>query len=347
MNPPKDESFWGWARYFLEDHLPLQRGVSPHTVSTYRTAFRQFKQFLDEQPGRSDSRRFELSSAEPELLLDFLSWLTRPRPKGLGVSATTRNLRLAALRSFFRFLELYSPEDDSRWRRLRQLPTKRQMRKRMDYLEPCEIEHLFAVIPADTADGFRDLTLLAFLYNTGARASEAAGLRTADLNLTGHSPTARFLAKGRVVRQVPLWSTTAELLERYIQEFRRRPHLTAEAFVFINQRGGQLTRWGIGRRIGHYIAEAAKSSRTLRTKKLSTHSIRHTTAIHLIETGADVHVVRTWLGHKSISSTDRYLEMDLEPQRELLAGFTPPAVLNNHLKSEPTDEPAEDWFDEL
>lgn len=347
MKPPEDGSFWSWSRYFLEDHLPLQRGVSPHTVATYRTAFRQFKQFLDQRLGRPDSRRFELSSTEPQLLLDFLAWLTRPSPGGLGVSAITRNLRLAALRSFFRFLELYSPADDSRWRRLRQLPTKRETRKRMDYLEPCEIEHLFTVIPTETADGFRDLALLAFLYNTGARASEAAGLRTADLNLAGHSPTARFLAKGRVVRQVPLWNTTAELLERYIQEFRRRPRLTAEAFVFINQRGGQLTRSGIGRCIGRYLAEAAKSSRTLRAKKLSTHSIRHTTAIHLIETGADVHVVRTWLGHKSISSTDRYLEMDLEPQRELLASFTPPAVLNKHLKSEPTEKPAEDWFDEL
>lgn len=344
---PQDENFWSWVRYFLEDHLPLQRGVSPHTVTTYRTAFRQFKRFLDEQPDPSESRNFKLSSTEPQLLLDFLAWLTRPRPQGLGVSATTRNLRLAALRSFFRFLELYSPTDDRKWQRLRQLPTKRETRKRMDYLEPCEIEYLFSVIPAETTEGFRDLTLLAFLYNTGARASEAAGLRTADLNLSGHSPTARFLAKGRVVRQVPLWGTTAELLDRYIQEFRRRPRLTAEAFVFINQRGGQLTRWGIGRRVSHYLTEAARSSRTLRAKKLSTHSIRHTTAIHLIETGADVHVVRTWLGHKSISSTDRYLEMDLEPQRELLASFTPPAVLNNHLKSEPTEEPAEDWFDEL
>lgn len=347
MKPPDDQILWSWARYFLEDHLPLQRGVSPHTVATYRTAFRQFKRFLEKRLGQPESRRFKLSSTDPQIMLDFLAWLTHPSPKGLGVSATTRNLRLAALRSFFRFLELYSPADDTRWRRLRQLPTKREVRKRADYLELCEIEHLFQVVPADTADGFRDLTLLAFLYNTGARASEAAGLRVADLSLSGPSPTARFLAKGRVVRQVPLWSTTAELLTRYIGEFRRRPLLQAEAFVFINQRGGQLTRWGVGRRVHHYLAEAAKSSRTLRAKKLSTHSIRHTTAIHLIESGADVHVVRTWLGHKSITSTDRYLEMDLEPQRELLASFTPPSVLNSHLKSEPAEEPADDWLDEL
>ena len=347
MKLPNDEIFWSWARYFLEEYLPLQRGVSSHTIATYRTAFRQFKQFLDEQLGQSESRGFKLSSTQTEILLDFLAWLTQPKPRGLGVSATTRNLRLAALRSFFRFLELYSAGDDNQWRRFRQLPTKREVRKTADYLEPCEIELLFKVIPADSADGFRDLTLLAFLYNTGARASEAAGLRTADLHLSGPSPTARFLAKGQVVRQVPLWGTTAELLARYMTEFRRRPLLKAKAFVFINQRGGHLTRWGVGRRLSYYLAEAAKSSRTLRAKKLSTHSIRHTTAIHLIESGVDVHVVKTWLGHRSISSTDHYLEMDLEPQRDLLASFTPPSILNRHLKSEPTDECIKDWLDEL
>lgn len=347
MKLPNEENFWSWARYFLEEYLPLQRGVSSHTTATYRTAFRQFKRFLDERLGPSVSREFKLSSTETQILLDFLAWLTHPNPKGLGVSATTRNLRLAALRSFFRFLELHSPSDDSRWRRFRQLPTKREVRKTADYLEPCEVELLFKVIPAHTADGFRDLTLLAFLYNTGTRASEAAGLRTADLCLSGQSPTARFLAKGRVVREVPLWDSTAKLLARYLNEFRRRPLSQANAFVFINQRGGQLTRWGVGRRVSRYLSEAAKSSRTLRAKNLSTHSIRHTTAIHLIESGVDVHVVKTWLGHRSISSTDHYLEMNLEPQRDLLASFTPPSILNSHLKSEPSEESVEDWFDEL
>lgn len=345
MKVPETQELWPWVRVFLEEFLPIQRGASPNTISCYRTAFRQFKAFLLQRMGGSKTQALDLVALEPSLLLDFLGWLESS--EGPGVGPVTRNLRLAALRSFFRFLELYSPTGDpTRWQRLRHLPAKREGRKTPDYLELFELEKVFREVPASTRDGFRDLAVLSFLYNTGARASEAAGLRVTDLTLDTRFPQARFIAKGRVRRVCPLWPHTAKLLDRYIEKFRRRPRPGAEAYVFINQRGGGLTRSGVRRRAAHYISLAAKTTPSLRGKKLSVHSIRHTTAIHLIESGADVHVVRTWLGHRSTKSTDRYLNMDLEPYRELLGSFTPPSILVE-VTEEPADKPITEWLEEF
>lgn len=345
MKPPEGEVLWPWVRFFLEEHLPVQRGVSPNTVASYRTGFSQFKRFLLGRMSRAAMNGFELSSFEPALLLEFLGWLEDPQG-GLGVSATTRNVRAATMRSFARFLELYSStqEETTRWFRLRHLPAKREMRRKADHLERRELERVFEAIPSTSPDGFRDLTLLAFLYNTGARASEVAGLRRADLRLDSRSPSARFMAKGQTVRGCPLWRITADLLERYLKDFRRRPSPAAEAFVFINQRGGRLTRSGVARRVQHYIGLAGQTTPSLRAKRLSVHSIRHTTAVHLIESGADIHVVKTWLGHRSTRSTDRYIDMELEPQRQLLERFVPPAAL-----STPASARADDaiWLEDL
>lgn len=325
LRPPESDRVWPWVRYFLEEVLPHHRGLSPHTAASYRTAFRHLREYLQERCDPSELARLRLETLQPPLLLGFLGWLEAPG--GRGVSASTRNCRLAALRSFFRCLELHrGPEEVARWQRLRRLPFKRAGRGTTDPLELAEIERVLSVVPARTRDGFRDLALLALLYNTGARASEVTGVQRSDLLLEGH-PAVRLRGKGRCERLCPLWESTATLLRRCLEGHRRPPRRGAERFVFINQRGGRLTRHGLGRLVGKYLARAAESTPSLRFKRLSPHSFRHATARHLLASGVDLHVVKAWLGHRSVSSTDRYLDLDLEAHRELLDRFTPPRAL--------------------
>ncbi len=330
-------------RFFLEEYLPGHRGVSPHTVQSYRTAFRQLLSFLRQRLGHNPARKLKLSSFQPDLVLDYLSWLESS--EGPGVGAVTRNLRLAAMKSFFRCLELYSaPEARTQWQRLRHLPQKRAGRPTVDHLEPHEVNQVFAQLDPARPDGFRDLTLLALLYNTGARASEMAALRCTDLFLD-EPASVRLRGKGRAERRCPLWPVTVALIKRYRQEFRRSARAAAASLLFINQRGQGLTRHGIGRRIAHYLRLAAENCPSLKHKRLSTHSFRHSTAIHLLQHGAEMHVIKAWLGHRSVRSTDHYLDLNLQSHRDLLTRFAPPASLTTTSSAPVEDD--ESWLERL
>ena len=343
---PGDDKLWPWVRWFLEQHLPRHRGASGNTVASYRTAFRQLLQFLRQRPALAGECEMRLHDLEPALLLDFLGWLQSARGRKVGTA--TRNCRLAALRSFFRFLELHRGPAEC-WERMRALPLKRGPRPSVDHLELPEVEFVFAEVDPYRTDGFRDLTLLALLYNTGARASEIALARRASLTL-GELPSIRLLGKGRRERVCPLWGAVARLLHRYLDEHRRQPRPGHEAFLFINQRGARMTRFGVAGVVEKYLRRAERDAPSLRAKKLSVHSFRHTTAIHLLEHGADINVIKAWLGHASTESTSRYLDLTLEKHRALLERFLPPAAVSDH-STEPApsndgDEPGA-WLERL
>ena len=335
-DPPESDRIWPWVRYFLQCYLPVHRGARANTVASYRVTFRQFRRYLYARIGERSARDLPLEALEPKLVLDFLGWLQTA--EGGGVKASTRNVRLAALRSFFRCLELYRPEDDrARWERLRHLPQKRTARPSNDHLEVRELNRVFAQIKISYREGLRDLALLTVLYNTGARTSEVAGLRWQDL-IWDEPASVQLQGKGSRPRRCPLWESTVIVLKKLFEKLTP----AADSRIFINQRGGALTRHGIGRRITHYINLARATTPSLSGKRLSTHSIRHTTAIHLRESGADMHVIKAWLGHRSTRSTDHYLDLDLRAQRELLTRFSPPSVLQQ-LVPKTTD----DWLDNL
>ena len=335
--PPESEQTWPWVRYFLQGYLPVHRGASANTVSSYRITFRQFRRYLYARIGERSARDLPLSALDPTLILDFLAWLQTK--EGGGAKASTRNVRLAALRSFFRCLELYRPaEDRSRWERLRHLPQKRAPRPSNDHLEVRELNRVFAQINPSRREGLRDLVLLTILYNTGARASEVAGLRWRDV-LWNEPASVQLQGKGSRPRRCPLWETTILLLKKLHEGRPPDP----ESRIFINQRGGALTRHGIGRRVALYIGRASLSTPSMADKKLTTHSIRHTTAIHLLESGADMHVIKAWLGHRSTRSTDHYLDLNLRAQRDLLIKFSPPAILQQLI----TPDSPDNWLDEL
>lgn len=337
IDVPATDRAWPWVRYFLEHHLPVHRGVRPNTLASYRTAFRQLRRYVYQRLGERAGRELPLEALEPRLVLDFLAWLQSH--EGGRVGTATRNVRLAALRSFFRCLQLYCPASErSRWERLRHLPEKRAPRPTAQHLDVHEMNHVFAQVCFSRPEGLRDLALLALLYNTGARASEVAGLRRRDLSF-GDFPMARLQVKGGREHRCPLWPSTASLLQRYMRE-----NGPASGPVFLNQRGGALTRHGIARRVARYLAQAAQSMPSLASKKLSTHSFRHTTAIHLLQCGADMHVIKAWLGHRSTRSTDHYLDLNLQSQRDLLARFAAPTPLQQVI-----DQPqnVDDWLDTL
>jgi integrase/recombinase XerD len=347
--PPDTDKLWPWVRWFLEVYLPRHRGASAHTIDSYRTAFRMLLRFVRQRKNTCGAGELLLRHLEPAILLEFLGWLESAR--GRRVGAATRNCRLAALRSFFRFLQLYrGTTDGAHWERLRHLPFKRSAKPVTDHLEPPELESLFAEIPIHTADGSRDLALVALLYNTGARAAEIAAARCSGLTL-GELPAIRLLGKGRKERVCPLWRSLALLLRRYIDEHRRAPKPGHEDFVFINQRGAHLTRFGVARIVGKYLRLAAKAAPSLRGRKLSVHSLRHTTAIHLLEHGADINVIKAWLGHASTLTTSRYLDLTLEKYRELLERFQPPQALDGAARaSTPSVDPGADigaWLERL
>lgn len=345
LKRPETNRAWPWIRYFLEEFLPQHRGLSPNTLISYRTAFRHLSAFLDQRDPERPGNRLLLKHLQPTLLLEYLSWLENPR--GRGVGPVTRNLRLAALRSLFACLELHRPpEETAQWQRLRILPFKRAPRASMEHLEVSEMEQVFSVVPTSTSDNLRDLCLLAVLYNTGARASEVAGLRSASLWL-GDSPSASLLGKGNRERTVPLWNSSVKLLKQYLENHRRPPKPSAEAFVFVNQRGGKLTRHGVGRLVCKYLSLAAESAPSLKRKRLSTHSFRHTTAIHLLQAGADVNLIKAWLGHRSVRSTGLYLDLNLEPHRELLGRFTPPPSLAQAAENIPSQNSAAQSGDDI
>ena len=334
---PKTDRLWPWVRYYLEHHLPVHRGGRANTQATYRAAFRRLREYLYFRFGRRAASDLTLEAVDPQLVLDFLGWLQTP--EGGRNGASTRNARLATLRSFFRCLELYCPAGERpRWQRLRLLPDKRTPKPVAQHLEVHEMDQVFAQTDPSRPIGLRDLALLAVLYNTGARASEVAGLQRHDLTF-GESPMARFRCKGGREHRCPLWPATVLLLRRYLDETG-----TTTGPVFLNQRGGRLTRSGIARRVAHYVGHAGDAMPSLRTKRLSTHSFRHSTAIHLLESGADMHVIKAWLGHRSTRSTDHYLDLNLQNQRELLSRFAPPSQLKGLMEQ---SEDNENWLDSL
>lgn len=344
--PDNSDRAWEWIRHFLEVYLPKHRGASPHTCESYKMAFRLFRRFLQERNDRSTAS-LSLGELEAGLLLDYLEWLEGP--EGANVSASTRNCRLAAWKSLFRYLELHCPlEHIEHWRRLRELPFKKAAKPTTEYLEPFEVEAVFAAVSLQAPDGIRDATMLAFLYNTGARASEVADLRRSWL-LLDDRPVVRIAGKGRRTRVCPLWTSTASLLAKYLEEHRRHPKPGSEPYVFINQRRTRMTRHGVRRVVEKYVREAAAQNPSIKLKRLSTHSFRHTTAIHLLETGAEVNVIKAWLGHSSTRSTSRYLNLDLGRQRALLESFTSPPTLENWSTDFPNEQQNDikQWLEEL
>jgi integrase/recombinase XerD len=305
---------------FFSDYLPRQRALSRHTLLNYRDSLKLLLKFVAGNKG--DPSRLAVEDLTVESITAFLQSLETRRHNRVS----TRNVRLSAIHSFFRYLGGECPEHLEQTRRILAIPFKRTDSREIAHLDFQEIQAVFQAVEVGRPNGHRDLALLSLMFNTGARVSEIVGLQTEDLCLS--APFSVLLrGKGRKERTCPLWPETARLLQALIDQ--RGVPAAQPAPVFLNARGDRLTRFGIRVILNKYVTAAAKHRPSLRNKRLHPHSVRHSTAIHLLRSGVDLSTIAHWLGHVSVNTTNKYLSMDLEAKREALAKAKP--LLNgNH-----------------
>jgi len=292
-----------FVRRFLLEEVLTDRNLSVNTQRSYRDAIRLLFGFIAEHHA-TEPARVSVEQVDADLVRAFLTHIANDR----GNCAATCNQRLAALHSLFRFISRHVPELVDQAIQIRAIPARRTPTPVMPYLEKPEIDAILAVPNRERTQGRRDYALLLTLYNTGARATELARVTVGDLTLDA-SPSVRFLAKGRKTRVCPLWAHTAEVLRALLGARTQGP---PNVRVFLNVRGSPLTRFGIHALLARTTEKAAATVPSLQTKRVSPHTVRHTTAVHLLRAGVDINTIRAWLGHVSLETTNRYAEVDLE-----------------------------------
>jgi integrase/recombinase XerD len=302
-------------RDFFGDYLPKLRGLSPHTIASYRDSLVLLLRFVADGQKRSVSRLDFEDFGAPQVI-SFLTHLERQRHNG----ATTRNVRLSAIHAFFRYVAARHPDRLEHCQRIIAIPFKRAQQRTVEYLEYEEIQQVLSAVDRSASDGRRDYLLLAILFNTGARVQEILDLRACDLQLTKPYQV-RLLGKGRKERLCPLWPQTARLLRDFCKE--RRLDLHSHDPVFLNHRGDPLTRFGVRYLLRKYLDLAKDQVPGLANKRLHPHSMRHSTAVALLKAGVDLSTISQWLGHASPNTTNKYATLDLEMKRKALARIKP------------------------
>ena len=306
---------------FFADYLPQVRGLSPHTLHSYRDSLMLLLRYVAAQRG-CQVAVLDIGHLTPEVVVAFLQDLEDSR----GNLPTTRNVRLAALHAFFRYLALQHHDALEQAQRVLAIPCKRAGQRAVEYLDYAEIQAVLAAIDRSHADGERDYTLLATLFNTGARVQELLDVRPLDLQLIKPYQV-RLIGKGHKARICPLWPQTAAVLKAYCQQ--QGIDLNDAQPLFRNHRGGTLTRYGVRYILAKYVQLAAVTMPSLARKRLHPHTLRHSTAVHLLKAGVDLATISHWLGHASVTTTNRYAAVDLEMKRQAIesaAGLeSPPA----------------------
>jgi site-specific recombinase XerD len=299
---------------FFTDYLPKQRATSPHTLHSYRDSLKLLLQFVAGKNG--DPCSLSIEQLTVERITAFLDYLEDERNN----RTCTRNVRLSAIHTFFRYVGTSQPQYLEHAERVLSIPFKRTEIREVEHLEFEEVHALLQTIDRSTQFGRRDFLLMSLLFNTGARASEIVGLNTTDLQLTP-PPVVLLHGKGRKERTCPLWPETARLLHLHLEEHGTHPD--RPAVVFRNQRGTPLTRFGLRFIFQKHVRKAAQDIPAMQRKRLHPHSMRHSTAVHLLRAGVDVATIARWLGHASINTANKYLAVDLDAKREALAKATP------------------------
>ena len=311
------EPLFALVESFFCDHLQKVRGASPHTVAAYRDAVMLFLQFMADRRAVPVGR-LRLIDLQADVVAAFLQHLEDKRRNCIA----TRNCRRIALRAFFQHALRHDPIHASQYARVLALPAKRCAPVTPRYLEPHQMRHLLAQPDRGAERGQRDYALLLFLYNTGARVSEAVTLHRADLQLTPPYQV-RLLGKGRKERFCPLWSATFHAIKPLLDQ---RDGANTDA-VFRGARHNTLTRHGAQYILTKYAARAAAQDATF-PKHISPHVLRHSCACALLQAGVDLTVIRDYLGHASITTTTRYAKTNLKMKRNALASFWDQAGLS-------------------
>jgi len=301
-----------WVRRFLLEHLVSERNLARNTQRSYRDTLALLIPFIAKKIGIAIDH-LKVFDVTADLVRAFLAHIEETR----GCSVTTRNQRLAAMHALGRFVAQRSPEHIEWCGQIRNVPFKKAAKTEITYLEKPEMDALLAAPDLSSPQGRRDHALLLFLYNTGARADEATQVTIADMELSrvpeeNHS-LVKIHGKGNKWRRCPIWPQTVRELIPLIRERNDAEH------VFLNRRGHPITRFGIYALVKRHVNKAAARMPSLTRKQVSPHSIRHTTATHLLRAGVDINTIRAWLGHVSLNTTNIYAEIDLETKARALA----------------------------
>ena len=311
MNPTPLPSL---LQRFFAEHLIAQRGLSPQTIAAYRDTFRLLLRFLSDRL-RCPIDRLPLTAISAENVLGFLDHLENERTN----SSHTRNARLVAVRSFVRFaLAQVGPEFLPVGQRVLGIPMKRFNRPLLGCLSREEVRAILAALDGSSWNCRRDRLFFTLMYNTGARVSELTGMRLADAT----AEVVRLHGKGRKERAVPLWPQTRRLLQQWSRANRLQP----DQHLFTNRYGAPLTRAGANFRLGVAVRRAAAQCPSLAHRRISPHTLRHTTAFHLLQSGVALEVIALWLGHESPVTTHNYIEADLKMKAEVLRKLEAPPI---------------------
>jgi len=300
--------------FFLR-RLVAQRGASRLTISAYRQGFELLLRYAESRLGRPPSEMC-LADLDAPLVLDFLDYLEQVRHN----SPRTRNARLAAIHSFARYASFRDPTSLPILQRLLAIPSKRFDRPLLDFLTREEIEALLAAPDRSTWSGHRDAVLFTLLYNTGARLSEITGLRVGEIRLDRQA-CVHLHGKGRKERMIPLWKNTAKQIDAWLTRTGRDP----QAPVCPNREGTRLSPSGLRKRLAGAVKKASVKHPSLRARRISPHTLRHTTAMHLLQSGVDLSTIALWLGHEDPATTHGYLEADLAMKEAALNRLPTPA----------------------
>ena len=298
---------------FFTERLIAQRQASPHTVAAYRDTFRILLTYVQHQTGRSPSA-LRLEDIDAPLVGLFLDHLETER----GNDPRTRNARLAAIHSLFRFAALRHPEHAALIERVLAIPPKRFERGLVSFLTDAEVDGLIAAPDRTTLVGRRDHALLLLAIQTGLRVSELVGLRRGDLVL-GTGAHVRCTGKGRKERITPLTQVTARVLGAWLDEQSSTPELP----LFPSSHGGALSRYGVTALVAKHAASAGERCPSLRSKQVSPHVLRHTAAMRLLHAGVDSTVIALWLGHEEVATIQIYVHADLALKQRALDRTTP------------------------
>ncbi len=333
------------VRQFFEQYLPRIKGASPHTMESYRHALALFLKFASlyrEKP----VKQLQVEELTFDMIYAFLNHLEDDRNN----SPRTRNNRLAALKSLAKMIRLLYPQHRKAAEMILAVPQKRCQKRLVGFLSHDDVLKVFSSVNLRKKDGFRDFTLLHLLYDSGARASEAAGLNLSDFDT--EKRTLAILGKGNRYRLVPLWPKTSQLLTRYIRRYRPKPKVLHKDVLFVNQRRERITRHGVYRIC---LAHLRKSLDPKQLKYINpAHSFRHSCAVNMLLSGASLTDIRNHLGHEKLESTMVYLHLDLRRKREvqkqfidyIRESFSDDPVLNQFLDWEKKEEIL-GWLDTL
>jgi integrase/recombinase XerD len=313
-NPAK---FAALVQRFFAERLLQQKNASPRTIAAYRDTFRLLLSYAERKIGKPPAK-LALIDFDVAMVLNFLEYLESERHN----TVRTRNARLATIRAFAHYVALQCPEALLLTQQIQAIPVKRFEKPMLGFLSREEIQALLEAPDEQTWYGCRDRILLTLLYNTGARVSELIGIRVDDVELTT-SPSIRLRGKGRKQRTVPLWKETAAKIRHWLAY----ANLKAGQPLVPTRRGLPMTRSNVAERIALAFSSAVTHCPQLQGRKVTPHTLRHTTAMHLLQAGVDITIIALWLGHESPVTTHGYIEADLSMKERALSTIAlPPEI---------------------